>query len=113
MKLITLYILHNLVFISGANNSGTGCIYEIQYFMKIILKLCCIWHLDVIKRTGVINCSNTSATGRKLASGFTEDPSVLHGSTIRDVQHVDVASGRILYAVGNKTDVYDPAIPYP
>ncbi|KAK3555303.1 hypothetical protein QTP86_014898 [Hemibagrus guttatus] len=54
---------------------------------------------DMMKRTGVINCGHTSATGKKLASGFTEDASVLHGSTICDVQHTDVASGRILYAV--------------
>lgn len=60
---------------------------------------------DIIKRTGVIYCSHTSATGRKLASGFTEDPSVLHGSTICDVQQTDVASGRMLYAV--ETDSLD------
>lgn len=74
----------------------------VVFFCKIMLKHCCIWHLDIIKRTGVINCSNTAATGRKLASGFTEDPSVLHGCTIRDVQQADVASGRVLYAVGNE-----------
>ncbi|XP_047661821.1 WD repeat-containing protein 73 isoform X2 [Tachysurus fulvidraco] len=58
---------------------------------------------DVMRRTGVINCSHTSTTGRKLASGFTEDASVLHGSTVHDVQHTDVASGRMLYAVENTT----------
>ncbi|XP_027016758.1 WD repeat-containing protein 73 isoform X1 [Tachysurus fulvidraco] len=60
---------------------------------------------DVMRRTGVINCSHTSTTGRKLASGFTEDASVLHGSTVHDVQHTDVASGRMLYAV--ETDSLD------
>ncbi|XP_060792052.1 WD repeat-containing protein 73 isoform X2 [Neoarius graeffei] len=60
---------------------------------------------DIIKRTGVINCSHASATGRKLASGFTEHPSVLHGSTVRDVQQTDVASGRMLFAV--ETDSLD------
>ncbi|XP_053333985.1 WD repeat-containing protein 73 [Clarias gariepinus] len=60
---------------------------------------------DVIRRTGIINCSPASATTRKLASGFTEVPSVLHGSTICDVQQTEVASGRTLYAV--ETDSSD------
>ncbi|KAI5622495.1 WD repeat-containing protein 73 [Silurus asotus] len=60
---------------------------------------------DVIKRTGVINCSHPSAKGRKLASGFTENPSVLHGSTIHDVQQTDISSGGKLYAV--ETDSSD------
>ncbi|KAL6469953.1 hypothetical protein MHYP_G00210720 [Metynnis hypsauchen] len=69
-----------------------------------------VWNLgeddsDVIKRTGVINLERMSAEGRKIASGLTEDPSVLHGSQISDVQLIELATGKVLYAVG--TDSLD------
>ncbi|KAI4886828.1 hypothetical protein NFI96_018399 [Prochilodus magdalenae] len=62
--------------------------------------------LDVIKRTGVINLRDTAAEGRKISSGLTEVPSVLHGSRISDVQLTELASGKTLYAVG--TDSLNP-----
>lgn len=54
---------------------------------------------DIIKRTGVINLS-TSPKNQKIASALTEHPSVLHGSQISDVQLTELASGKVLYAVG-------------
>ncbi|XP_072517855.1 WD repeat-containing protein 73 [Salminus brasiliensis] len=60
---------------------------------------------DIIRRTGVINLSDTSAKSRKIASGLTEDPCVLHGFQISDVQLTELASGKVLYAVG--TDSVD------
>ncbi|XP_066501750.1 WD repeat-containing protein 73 isoform X2 [Hoplias malabaricus] len=54
---------------------------------------------DFIKQTGVININHTPAKGRKIASGLTENPSVLHGSQINDIQLTELASGKVLFAV--------------
>ncbi|XP_076836946.1 integrator complex assembly factor WDR73 [Brachyhypopomus gauderio] len=61
---------------------------------------------DIIKMTGVIIPKCPSGKGRKIASGLTDDASVLHGSRVGDVQQTELASGRVLYAVG--TDSLDP-----
>ncbi|KAI7796022.1 WD repeat-containing protein 73 [Triplophysa rosa] len=58
---------------------------------------------DVIKRTGVINPKSTSAKCGKIASGLTENPTVLHGSYTSDVQLTELATGRVLYTVGNES----------
>ncbi|XP_056118940.1 WD repeat-containing protein 73 [Rhinichthys klamathensis goyatoka] len=58
---------------------------------------------DVIKRTGVINLKSTSAKGIKIAPGLTDDPTVLHGSSISDVQLTEIATGRVLYTLGNES----------
>ncbi|XP_051960656.1 WD repeat-containing protein 73 [Xyrauchen texanus] len=58
---------------------------------------------DVIKRTGVINPKSTSAKCSKIAPGLTEEATVLHGSCISDVQLTQIATGRVLYTVGNKS----------
>ncbi|XP_062867767.1 WD repeat-containing protein 73 [Trichomycterus rosablanca] len=69
-----------------------------------------VWNIggdqsDVIKKTGVINCTATSATCRKLAARVTGDASVLHGSLVSDVQQTEISSGKVQYAVG--TDSMD------
>ncbi|XP_077089151.1 integrator complex assembly factor WDR73 [Siphateles boraxobius] len=58
---------------------------------------------DVIKRTGVINLKSRSTKGIKIAPGFTDDPTVLHGSCISDAQLTEIATGRVLYTVGNES----------
>ncbi|XP_048023176.1 WD repeat-containing protein 73 [Megalobrama amblycephala] len=58
---------------------------------------------DVIKRSGVINLKSTSAKGIKIAPGLIDDPTVLHGSCISDVQLTEIATGRVLYTVGNES----------
>lgn len=63
--------------------------------------LTCFCDTDVIKRTGVINLKSTSAKGIKIASGLTDKPAVLHGSCISEVQLTEIATGRVLYTVGN------------
>lgn len=64
------------------------------------------FNTDVIKRTGVINLKSTSAKGIKIAPGLTDDPTVLHGSSISDVQLTEIATGRVLYTVGNIKTYY-------
>ncbi|XP_056587398.1 WD repeat-containing protein 73 isoform X2 [Triplophysa dalaica] len=58
---------------------------------------------DVIKRTGVINPKSPSAKCGKIASGLTENPTALHGSYTNDVQLTELATGRVLYTVGNES----------
>ncbi|TRY97923.1 hypothetical protein DNTS_034147 [Danionella cerebrum] len=65
-----------------------------------------IWDLggdysDVIKKSGVINVNSPSGGNRKITPGFSESPSVLHGSCVRDVQLTEITTGQTLYTVGN------------
>ncbi|XP_030638184.1 integrator complex assembly factor WDR73 [Chanos chanos] len=55
---------------------------------------------DVIKKMGFIDPVDTSARGSKMAPGLTEDPSILHGSQIKNVQLTDLTSRRVLHSVG-------------
>ncbi|XP_022531692.2 WD repeat-containing protein 73 [Astyanax mexicanus] len=56
---------------------------------------------DIIRRTGVLNLSDSSPKSRKIASGLTEDPSVLHGYQISNVQLTELASGKVIYSIGS------------
>ncbi|XP_050949911.1 WD repeat-containing protein 73 [Labeo rohita] len=58
---------------------------------------------DVIKRTGVINLKSKSATGSKIAPGLTDEPAVLHGSCISDVELTEIATGRVLHTVAKES----------
>lgn len=69
--------------------------------IHVIYFLTCYFNTDVIKRTGVINPKSTSAKSSKIAPGLTENPTVLHGSYTGDVQLTELATGRVLYTVGN------------
>uniref|UniRef100_A0A672LGY8 WD repeat domain 73 n=1 Tax=Sinocyclocheilus grahami TaxID=75366 RepID=A0A672LGY8_SINGR len=60
---------------------------------------------DVIKGTGVINLKSTSAKGSKIAPGLTDEPAVLHGSCISEVQLTEIATGQILYTVESSDSV--------
>uniref|UniRef100_A0A8C2B8C3 WD repeat domain 73 n=1 Tax=Cyprinus carpio TaxID=7962 RepID=A0A8C2B8C3_CYPCA len=58
---------------------------------------------DVIKRTGVINLKSTPAKGITIAPGLTDEPAVLHGSCISEVQLTEIATGRVLYTVAKES----------
>lgn len=72
--------------------------WRIQF---ICFLTCCYFNTDVIKRTGVINPKSPSAKSGKIASGLAENPTALHGSYTNDVQLTELATGRVLYTVGN------------
>lgn len=58
---------------------------------------------DVIKMTRVINLKSPSAKGSKITPGFTNSPTVLHGSCISDIQLTEIATGRVLHTVGKES----------
>uniref|UniRef100_A0A8C2FCW2 WD repeat domain 73 n=1 Tax=Cyprinus carpio TaxID=7962 RepID=A0A8C2FCW2_CYPCA len=84
--------------------SGTRCVVTSGSSSSTLQ----IWDIggddsDVIKRTGVINLKSTSVKGCKIAPGLTDEPAVLHGSCISEVQLTEIATGRVLYTVAKES----------